>query len=152
MIVILKFIHLLSLVIWVGGIIFFSFIAAPSIFKVLPRETAGDVVGDIFPKYWMMGYICSITALVTIIALSFLGRTYPWVRIGLLVLMVGMTFYSGLAVGAKAREVKAQIHTTEDPAKKEMLRAEFKTMHKRSAILNGIILAFGLVVIFIMVY
>src|SRR3990172_13099561 len=110
----IRFLHLLSLVAWLGGMIFFSFIAAPSIFKILPRETAGDVVGDIFPKYWVVGYVCSITALITVIALSVQGRAYPWARIILLFVMSGLTFYSGLVVGAKARDVKAQIRTIED--------------------------------------
>src|SRR3989338_1334116 len=123
--VLIKFLHLLSLVVWIGGIIFFSFIAAPSIFKVLPRETAGDVVGDIFPKYWLMGYICSISALTTIMMLSYLERAYPWVRIGLLVFMTGIVFYSGLVVGANARDVKAQIRIIEDKAQKEILAAEY---------------------------
>jgi len=147
--VLIKFLHLLSLVVWIGGIIFFSFIAAPSIFKVLPRETAGDVVGDIFPKYWLMGYICSISALTTIMMLSYLERAYPWVRIGLLVFMTGIVFYSGLVVGANARDVKAQIRIIEDKAQKEILAAEFKRLHRRSAILNGITLFLGLIVLLI---
>ena len=149
---IIRFIHLLSLVVWVGGMIFFSFIAAPSIFKVLPRETAGDVVGDIFPKYWAVGYVCSITALITVIALSVQGRAYPWARIILLFVMSGLTFYSGLVVGAKARDVKAQIRTIEDPAQKEALRLQFKAAHFRSTILNAIILLLGVVVIFLTAY
>ena len=63
LITIAKFFHLMSLVVWIGSIIFFSFFGAPSIFKVLDRGLAGDVVGSIFPKYWMIGYICSPIAL-----------------------------------------------------------------------------------------
>jgi len=149
---IIRFFHLLSLVIWLGGMIFFSFIAAPSIFKILPRETAGDVVGDIFPKYWVVGYVCSITALITVIALSVQGRAYPWARIILLFVMSGLTFYSGLVVGSKARDVKAHIRTIEDPSRKEALRLQFKALHKRSTILNGLILILGLIVIFFTSY
>lgn len=149
MMTLIRFLHLLSLVAWMGGIMFFSFIAAPSIFKVLPRETAGDVVGDIFPKYWLMGYVCSITALATVMILSYLERTYPWIRIGLLVLMTGIVFYSGLVIGANARDVKAQIRTIEDQTRKEILKAEFKRLHLRSAILNSITLALGLIVLLI---
>lgn len=145
----IKFLHLMSLVVWLGGIIFFSFIAAPSIFKALPRETAGDVVGEIFPKYWMIGYICSITALATILIVSSHERTYAWVRIGLLILMTGLAFYSGLIVGSKAREVKAEIRTTQDESKKEELKSQFKILHRNSAILNGIILILGVMVIFL---
>lgn len=145
---IIRFIHFLSLVVWVGGMTFFSFIAAPAIFKVLPRETAGEVVGEIFPKYWMMGYICGISALATIILLSIMDRAYPWIKIGFLTLMCGLSFYSGMVVGSKAMRVKAEIRKTEEPSKKEILRAEFRTIHKESTILNAIVLILGLIVIF----
>lgn len=146
---IIRFIHLLSLVVWIGGMAFFSFIAAPAIFKVLPRETAGDVVGEIFPKYWMMGYICGVSALATILLMSMMERSYPWIRIGLLTLMCGLSFYSGMIVGAKAVAVKADIRKADDPSKKEILRAEFRTIHKESTILNAMILLLGVIVIFL---
>ena len=41
----IKFVHLLGITIWVGSLVFFTLIAAPSIFKNLPRETAGEVIG-----------------------------------------------------------------------------------------------------------
>ncbi|MCK5237718.1 MAG: DUF4149 domain-containing protein, partial [Deltaproteobacteria bacterium] len=63
---IFKFVHLLSIVTWVGMLIFFSFVAAPSIFKVLPRESAGDVVGSIFPKYWLLGYLCGALSILSL--------------------------------------------------------------------------------------
>ena len=53
-----NFIYLLSLVCWIGSIIFFSFIVAPIIFKTLDREKAGEVVRKIFPLYYKLGYIC----------------------------------------------------------------------------------------------
>lgn len=43
----LRYIELLSLTLWVGGIAFFSFIASPSIFAVLGTEGGGKVVRDI---------------------------------------------------------------------------------------------------------
>jgi len=148
----IRFLHLLSLVAWLGGMIFFSFIAAPSIFKILPRETAGDVVGDIFPKYWMIGYICSITAVATIMILSFQEKAYPWARIGLLVLMTALVFYAGKVIGKNAMEVKVQIRATEDQTQKEALRFKFKAIHRNSMIMNVVILILGIVVILLTAY
>ena len=51
----LHFIYILSLVFWVGSIVFFSFLTAPVIFKLLDREKAGEVVGVIFPRYYFLG-------------------------------------------------------------------------------------------------
>ena len=61
--IILRFIYLLSIALWIGGMAFFSFMAAPSIFHVLAREEAGKVVADIFPKYYWQGIICGAIAL-----------------------------------------------------------------------------------------
>lgn len=149
MVTIIRFLHFLSLVIWIGGMTFFSFIAAPSIFKVLPRDSAGDVVGDIFTKYWMRGYICSAVALATAIILSFQGEGLSWFRIGFLAVLVILTFYSGLAVGAKTRMVKARIRSSGDAKETEELKSEFNRLHRRSTILNSVILILGIIAIFL---
>ncbi|MBI4377751.1 MAG: DUF4149 domain-containing protein [Nitrospinae bacterium] len=152
MIHIIRFIHLSSLVVWIGSIVFFSFIAAPGIFKVLPRETAGEVVGEIFPKYWLIGYICSIAALLTLAYMAAYEKMIPVIKISLLVLMTIITFFSGLAVGSKARSIKAEIKAVEEPAKKESLRMEFKSLHLKSVILNIALLILGAIFLFLTAY
>ncbi|MCH7623826.1 MAG: DUF4149 domain-containing protein, partial [Nitrospinae bacterium] len=62
---IINFVHLLSLVCWLGAIIFFSFFTAPAVFKTLDRPTAGELVGVIFPRYYFLGYLCSALLLIT---------------------------------------------------------------------------------------
>ncbi len=145
----INFIHLSSLVVWVGMIVFFSFFAAPAIFRVLPRETAGEVVGEIFPKYWLVGYISSVAALATLIILSYADKTFPFTRVLLLAIMAVTTFYSGLVVGREAVSIKKKIKAAEDPHEKESLRAEFKRVHARSSVLNMTVLALGVVVVFL---
>jgi hypothetical protein len=145
----IKFIHLTSLVVWLGMIVFFSFFAAPSIFKVLPRETAGEVVGAIFPKYWMIGYISSVTALTTLLIFAYAEKTFPYARFLILAIMTFTIFYSGLMVGKEAVRIKAQIKATEDQAEKESLRVLFKKVHARSSLLNMTVLALGVFVIFL---
>lgn len=149
MIYLLKFIHLLSLIVWLGGMVFFSFITAPSIFQALPTEAAGDAVGAIFPKYWLIGYVCSLTTLATLILLAYFERTLPAIRILILVVMAATTFYTGLVVGSKAREIKSQIQVIEDGSEKAVLKATFRTYHQRSVILNTIVMVLGVVFTFI---
>ncbi len=149
MLSLINFIHLSSLVVWIGMIVFFSFFAAPAIFKVLPRETAGEVVGEIFPKYWLVGYVSSVAALSTLITLSFVHKTFPFARLFILAFMTVTTFYSGLVVGKEAVGIKMKMRATEDPAEKESLRAEFKKVHSRSSLLNMTVLALGAVLVFL---
>ena len=151
-----KFLHLFSLVVWVGTIVFFSFFAAPSIFKVLPRQgpgvVAGEVVGAIFPKYWLVGYFSGVLSVVTLLIVSYVEKSLPHARVFLLTLMTGVTFYSGLVVGKEAASIKADIKGAEergDLETKEALREVFKKVHAKSSILNMTVLALGLVVVFL---
>ena len=148
----ITFIHLMSLVVWIGSMIFFSFFGAPSIFNVLGRELAGDVVGDILPKYWLIGYVCSTTALASLIYLWRYGKSGFTARIILLAVMMVSTFYTGLCIGSNAAEIKAQMRTTEDAGKKEELRNRFSKIHRRSMVMNVIILILGIVTVFMTAY
>ncbi|GMR04696.1 MAG: DUF4149 domain-containing protein [Thermodesulfobacteriota bacterium] len=143
-----KFIHLLSIVVWLGALVFFSFFAAPSIFKVLPREEAGTVVGAIFPKYWAIGYVSSSLAIIALLVVSYIEKSFPAIRLLLLAAMTVITFYSGLTVGARARTLKADIKATEDTEKKALFRKEFKKVHFVSSVLNMTVIAGGVVLIF----
>ena len=147
--VIVKFLHLMSLSIWVGSIVFFSFFAAPSIFKKLPREAAGDVVGDIFPKYRAIGYASSAVLLVTLAIMMNSEKDSQYSRLVLLVLMAAIGLYSGLVVGKQAASIKAGMKASADAEKKDALRAEFRKVHAISSILNMSVLALGIAFIFL---
>lgn len=147
---VLKFTHLLSVSVWVGMVIFFTLFATPAIFKSFPRETAGDIVGVLFPKYWAVGYAAALSSLATLLAISYMGKALPMARLILIVFMTAVTFYSGLVVSAKAREVKGLVRQTEDTAKKEALRQDFRALHMKSAAMNMAVLVSGVVLIFLM--
>src|SRR5437870_3998378 len=51
----LRFLMLLSLVVWIGGLIFFAFVVAPTAFQVLPNtHLAGNLVGRALGKlHWI---------------------------------------------------------------------------------------------------
>ncbi len=139
-----KYLHLAVMAVWFGGMIFFSFIAAPSIFKNFPRETAGDIVGSIFPKYFLMGYVSSVLMLATLLAIGRANLSAIRAPLIILALMTALTFVSGMIVGAKAHAIKEEIHQTTDAGKKEELTKSFKKIHGLSMVINLtiIILAF----------
>jgi uncharacterized membrane protein len=146
---ILNFIYLLSIVIWIGMIFFTTFFAAPSIFKVLPRESAGEVMGSIFPKYWIIGYVTSLTALGSTIAISKTLGIYPGTRLIILIIMTVLSFISGLVVGSRDRAIKVKLKAADGEAKAK-LRKSFGKIHGVSALINLTILGLGFVLIFIM--
>ncbi len=141
----ITYIHLLTLVVWFGGMIFFSFIAAPSIFSILPKETAGDVVGDIFQKYFLIGYISSLLLLGTLLWLGRGQLKTVIAPLSIIAVMTCITFYSGLVVGTKARSIKQQIRQTSEETKKEDLRKAFKKVHGVSMMLNVSVIILSLI-------
>jgi uncharacterized membrane protein len=149
--VILRFIYLLSVALWIGGMAFFSFLAAPSIFKVLPREEAGQVVSAIFPKYYWQGIICGAIALATSVAL---GMRERWnilliVRTIMIGVMVIGVLYSVVVLQPKIQAVKAQITSFESLSPTDPMRLEFGRLHGRSFSVNAAVLLLGVIVVFI---
>ena len=142
---IVKYAHLLTLIVWLGGMIFFSFVATPSIFKTLSREMAGTVVGDLFPKYFILGYVASLALLATLWVIARDNLAAVRVPLVILAAATALTFVSGMGVGAKARDIKAQMHTERDAAKNEELRKAFGKIHGVSVLINVAIMLLLLV-------
>jgi len=153
MLIISRYIHLLSIVVWIGSIVFFSFIGAPAIFRTLDRQAAGDVVGAIFPKYFMLWQVCSVLSILTLLHVGFVTGFSSSVKVGLVILalMGGITAYSSLVNGPQAREVKTQIRTETDEVKKEELKKKFGRLHGISMVLNIATLILGLVLIYFVI-
>tara|TARA_B110000438_G_scaffold94419_1_gene93846 strand:- start:833 stop:1288 length:456 start_codon:yes stop_codon:yes gene_type:complete len=134
----INFIYLLSLVCWIGSIIFFSFFVAPVVFKTLERDKAGEVVGIIFPRYYMIGYVSGVLVLMALLLNGPAGL--KWCAWG--IMMVG-TAYAGLVVNPKAKTLKEQLKDSSE-AEKSTLEVRFKNLHSLSVKLNGAVLFSGL--------
>src|ERR1700689_53857 len=62
----LRFLMLLSLVCWIGGLIFFAFVLAPTAFSVLPTtHLAGNVVGRALSKLHWIAIFSGIVFLIS---------------------------------------------------------------------------------------
>jgi uncharacterized membrane protein len=148
----LRFIYLLALILWIGGMAFFSFLAAPSIFHVLPRAEAGKVVTAIFPKYYWQGIICGVVALAASVALGLRTR---WsglliLRVILLGIMVMAVLYASLGVQPKIHALREQLASLESQSSPmDPLRLEFDRLHRRSVGINAAVLLLGVIVVFI---
>jgi len=153
----LKFLYSLSLTFWIGSIFFFSLFAAPSIFKVLTREQAGNVVSDIFPKYYLIAYVCGAVALLSSILLIYLGNHISnltnIIKLGAIVVMIGLAVYAGEIVRPEAHKVRTEMRSLEqDSPGYEEIRREFGQLHRKSAILNSAIFIIGIALVFLSAY
>jgi uncharacterized membrane protein len=147
--VLLRYVLLLAVVLWIGGIVFFSFIASPSIFKILPREQAGHVVGDIFPKYHMLGYISCLVALGCLFGLRQLGAVQSVsAAMIMLVLMGGVQVTMGAVIGPKVIEARDAAKAAPACSEKDRLETKFRRLHAVSMIFNLLLLILGLVFVY----
>jgi uncharacterized membrane protein len=150
---VLRFLYLLSLVVWVGGIVFFSFVGAPSTFQAVPVDMAGRVVAKIFPRYYLVGFVAGLVALAAFLGLARMSGQWGALRVAhalLLTAMLGTGLYAGTVVQRQATAVRQQIGSFEERSQaRPELRAEFDRLHRLAVVLNGVVLVLGLVVIFV---
>jgi uncharacterized membrane protein len=65
-----RVLRLLSMVVWVGGLVFFAFVLAPTAFRVLPStHLAGSVVGATLNILHPVGEFCAAFFLIGTIVL-----------------------------------------------------------------------------------
>jgi len=153
----LRFLYFLSLMFWLGSIFFFSVIAARSAFKILPREMAGDLVADIFPKYYLIAYACGGVALFTTIisrvaGYASSGALYT-IRIAILCIMLGLAFYAGTVIRPNAHELRIEMRSiSKDIPRYHEVQRDFSILHKRSAIINLAIFLLGIAIVIITAY
>src|SRR5215472_15784993 len=96
----IRFLMLLSLVVWIGGIIFFAFVLAPTVFHpgVLPsRQLAGAVVSRSLSILHAIGLASGVAFLVTSLVDSHvtMGGAAPFsLRNVIVLVMIALTLLS----------------------------------------------------------
>lgn len=140
---IVRFLHLLALGYSLGAIVFFSFVIAPTVFTVLGREQAGDLVAVIFPRYYQLGIGAAATALATAIVLRARGSARGAWTASSVALAVGFaaTLWAGTVVEPRARQLRLEMHTA---APASDVAEEFGHAHRLAVTLNGTALLAGL--------
>ncbi len=142
----------LILALWVGGITIVSLVVTPSIFKAFSREKAGEVVGAIFPGYFLFNFLITSLALVFFIILF--GRIEESTTISKIIL-IGSVFISALhkfKLHPTIKRIKEEIKTIDSnktSVVKSELKKKFGKMHFASFALNVILLCFGIALIFL---
>lgn len=130
------FLYLLSLVCWLGGMVFFSILLAPIIFKLLPMAEAGKLVSALFPRYYLLGYAAGAIGSILAIYLGVMRTPRIWWALAALALVIALalTVYAGVVVRPKVDAIRTVAEESNpDPAR----RAEFDRLHHLSVVLNG---------------
>jgi uncharacterized membrane protein len=141
----MKWLYLMALIIWLGEVIFFSFVAAPSIFATFPTPEAGRAVGAIFPIYYRIGYWCGIILLIgaVVFAAAAVARGWWAVNILLAAVMLTATLYAGGIIQPRAAALSPQLHA---PTATAAMKDEFSRLHRLAVVLNSVVLVCGVAV------
>ena len=149
-----RFLMLLSLVVWLGGLIFFAFILAPTAFSpgLLPtRHLAGSIVGRSLDGLHYMAIVSGIIFLIASMLYSRMasGNARPLAaRHVLIVLMLLLTVISQFAISPKMHAIRAEAGVIDDLPPDNPLRLEFDRLHVWSEKFEEAVLLLGLVALY----
>lgn len=145
----LRFLMLLSLVVWVGGLIFFAFVLAPTAFQVLPdTHLAGNVVGRALGKLHWMALISGLVFLVSSLIYSRFTSGTPHLfaaRNALIVLMLALTLFSQFWIIPRMETLRAQVGDFATVPLNNPTRVQFDALHVWSTRVERAVLLLGLV-------
>lgn len=150
----LRFVMLLALGVWIGGIVFFGAVLAPTVFSVLPtRAMAGSVVNRSLLSLHVIGIVCGVLFLLTSMLYSYLsgaGAQPLAPRHVLVVVMLLMTAYAQFGLGSKMNRLRTQMGQQLDMLPKDdPTRVSFNRMHIWSTRIESSVLFLGLGVLYL---
>ncbi|MGB9490899.1 MAG: DUF4149 domain-containing protein [Terriglobales bacterium] len=150
----LRFLVLLSLVVWIGGIVFLAFVEAPIAFApgLLPtRHMAGSIVGHSLDVLHFMGIASGLVYLIASMVYARLAtgqlKTFA-IRHLLIVLMLVLTMISQFAISPKMHALRAQAGVIDYLPLNHPIRTEFDRLHVWSEKFEEVVLLLGLVAIY----
>lgn len=109
----LRYVYVLALVVWLGGMLLLGALVAPTTFDILQahggsegRELAGALFGAILARFHYVAYAAGAVLLLTLGAMRVLGPrpAHSGLRAIIVAVMLGVALYSGLIV---LREIDA---------------------------------------------
>ena len=149
-----RYLYVLALALWLGGMALAGLVVAPTIFSVLGdwnqstgRVLAGDVFGEILRRLYVGGGAAGVLMLLALTLQRVVGprpKAYG-VRAALIVVMVLLTAYAAASIQPRIEVLQAEAAgpmtqlSSEDPR-----RVEFDRLHSLSTSLMGLTMLGGL--------
>jgi hypothetical protein len=153
--IVLRYLYVVALIVWVGGLLTAGGLVAPALFDVLQAEAgasgralAGAAFGEVLRRVLTAGEVAGVVMLVIMTILRLLGPkplSYG-VRAVLLVSMLSASAYTAHVVLPEAEAIR---RATASPARTEgedPRAARFDALHRLSTVLVSAMALAGLVV------
>jgi uncharacterized membrane protein len=149
----LRFLMVLSLVVWIGSLIFFAFVLAPTAFQVLPNtHLAGNVVGRALGKLHWIAIISGVVFLFSSLLYSYLAQGTAHLfamRHILICLMLALTLVSQFWIIPHMDTLRAQVGDFAAVPLTDPARVQFDVLHVWSTRVESGVLLLGLVAVFL---
>ncbi|HTC94847.1 MAG TPA: DUF4149 domain-containing protein [Terriglobales bacterium] len=141
----LKFLMLLALSLWLGGIIFFTAVEAPAILNHVPdRMLDGAIINQSLEKLHWLGIVCGLVFL-----LASLLRSYAASHETRLLTLPHLTVIIMLACTAiSQRFILPAIAQLRAAQSKPAVAVQFRHLHNWSVGLEGAVLLLGLLLLY----
>src|SRR5512138_1488480 len=114
----LRYVYVLALVVWLGGMLILGDVVAPTTFEVLQtqagsqgRELAGAVFGTALARFHYVAYAAGTLLLLTLGAMRMLGPrpAHSGLRAIIVAVMLAVALYSGIVVLRQIDAVQAAV-------------------------------------------
>ncbi|MBI5640819.1 MAG: DUF4149 domain-containing protein [Nitrospirae bacterium] len=149
---VITYLYSISLSLWIGGLFIFTFIMTPVIFRAYPRDMAGDIVGRLFPAYFLFCVIVTAGALAVFVLSAYDPAASGYkLSLVLLSLAVVTTLYVNYRLYPQIQKVKHEVRSFEAVSPDDPARIKFRRLHAASSILNLFLLADGVALLIISV-
>ncbi len=154
----LRYVALLALVVWIGGLVVLGAIAAPVAFDVAAarqlaeaRLVAGALFGEMLRRFTLVSYGAAIILLLTLITRRILGprpHRFGW-RTAIATAMLAASAYAGIVVASQIGRLQREIGVAPSSLPEgDQRRAEFGRLHGLSTALQLVPILGGLALIF----
>ncbi|HEX8028769.1 MAG TPA: DUF4149 domain-containing protein [Vicinamibacterales bacterium] len=152
--VLLRYLYVVALVLWVGGLVSAGALVAPSVFGVLQawnpvegRVLAGQVFGEVLARLTWLSYVMAGVMFTTLTLHRLLGaRPLKYgIRVGIMLVMLVMMMAIGVYIIPAVNEIQAGVSGPVSAlATDDVRRMEFDRLHGLSNILFSITAIGGL--------
>ncbi|HLG57985.1 MAG TPA: DUF4149 domain-containing protein [Vicinamibacterales bacterium] len=114
----LRYVYILALVVWLGGMVVLGAVVAPTIFSVLQasdptsgRALAGVAFGAMLGRFHYIAYAAGAFLLVTLAAMALLGPRPRGLaaRSAIVAVMLGVALYSGVVVLGNVDAIQREV-------------------------------------------
>ena len=154
----LRYVAVLALVVWLGGLIALGGIAAPAAFDVMAahqvadgRALAGALFGEMLRRFTPISYAAGGIVMLTLLARRILGprpHRFAW-RAGLAAVMLATTAYGGTVVAPRIQRLQRDMAVSPSSLPQDdARRIEFGRLHGLSTALQLVPLLGGLALLF----